>query len=117
MRIQINGRLRKYSVHILVAKAFIGECPPGWEHNHKDGNKRNARPDNLEFVTKSENIRHAYRVLGKTTQQGSKHGMHKLTETEVVQIRTLHAQGLFTLQQLASNYGVSVPSISMIVTR
>jgi hypothetical protein len=45
-------------VHHLVAAAFIG--PRGrLDVNHKDTDKRNNRVENLEYVTRRENIRHA----------------------------------------------------------
>jgi hypothetical protein len=46
-------------VHTLVAAAFIGPRPDGYEINHKDGHKLNNRADNLEYVTKSGNAKHA----------------------------------------------------------
>ena len=48
-------------VHALVAAAFLGERPAGLEINHKDGNRENPRPDNLEYVTRKENVRDAVR--------------------------------------------------------
>lgn len=47
-------------VHRLVAEAWIGSIPEGYEVNHKDANKWNNKVSNLEIVTKSENIRHAF---------------------------------------------------------
>lgn len=52
-------------VHQLVAAAFIGPKPKGKEVNHKDGNKKNNRADNLEYCTRSENILHSYWHLGR----------------------------------------------------
>lgn len=48
-------------VHVLVAEAFIGPAPAD-DHqiNHKDGDKQNNRDSNLEWVTQSENMQHAY---------------------------------------------------------
>jgi len=104
------------TVHALVASAFLGECPRGYVHNHKDGDKRNARPENLEFVTRNENERHKFDVLGCKVNQGSAHGMAKLTETDVIAIRTLRAQGV-KLEPLAARFGVSIRTISQIANR
>ncbi len=57
----IAGKRIRAKVHRLVAGAFIGPCPPGKEVNHKDGDKTNNRADNLEYLTKSENVLHSYR--------------------------------------------------------
>ncbi|CAK0792255.1 unnamed protein product [Prorocentrum cordatum] len=49
-------------VHRLVAHAFLGP-PPSTQHcdvNHKDRDRGNNHVDNLEFVTRSENILHSY---------------------------------------------------------
>jgi len=41
--------------HILVAIAWIGPRPKGFELDHKDGNIRNCAASNLEYVTPAEN--------------------------------------------------------------
>ena len=54
-------RKRKmYSVHRLVAMAFIDNPDNLPEVNHKDGNKRNNEIHNLEWCSKSANAKHAY---------------------------------------------------------
>lgn len=50
-----NGR-SSVLCHRIVYKAFCGSIPDGFEINHKDENKHNNRLDNLELVTKSQNI-------------------------------------------------------------
>ena len=57
-----DGESKSFYVHRLVALAFHGPCPPGKQVNHKDGNALNNSPDNLEYVTPSENLKHAYRT-------------------------------------------------------
>ena len=57
-----EGKQHSRLVHVLVAEAFIGPCPDGEEVNHKDGAKTNCAVENLEYLTHSENMRHAYRV-------------------------------------------------------
>lgn len=45
------------TIHRLVAINWIGES--NLDVNHKDGNKYNNKLDNLEFISKSENTKHA----------------------------------------------------------
>lgn len=57
-----KGVYRYFMVHRLVAFAWLG-IPPFYHKlviNHKDGNKLNNHVDNLEWVTKALNNRHAY---------------------------------------------------------
>lgn len=57
-----DGRTTTKLVHKLVAEAFLGPAPVGSTVNHKDGVKANCAPTNLEYVTLSENIQHAWRT-------------------------------------------------------
>lgn len=63
-----NGR--NINIHRIIA-TFFCDRPPGCDYvNHIDGNKQNNRADNLEWVTRSENSRHSYR-LGLQTSTGT----------------------------------------------
>lgn len=57
----IDNKVKIEFVHKLVALAFLGERPLGYDINHIDTDKLNNRADNLEYCTRSENIRHAYK--------------------------------------------------------
>lgn len=59
VRLTINGKSKGFSIHRLVAQAFLENPNDLPIVNHKDGNKLNNRVDNLEWVTQSENRRHA----------------------------------------------------------
>lgn len=52
-------------IHRLVASAFVPNPHNFQEINHIDGNKQNNSPQNLEWVTRSENVKHAIKKLGK----------------------------------------------------
>ena len=53
---------RNRMVHRLVAQAFLTPCEGKTHVNHKDGNKQNNNVDNLEWVTNSDNVKHAWRI-------------------------------------------------------
>jgi hypothetical protein len=54
----VDGHKQRY-VHDLVARAFLGEKPKRHTVNHIDGIKTNNNLQNLEYVTYSENNKHA----------------------------------------------------------
>lgn len=53
-----NGKSNDYLVSRLVAKAFCHGYRRGLTVNHKDGNPKNNRADNLEWLTNADNVRH-----------------------------------------------------------
>jgi hypothetical protein len=46
-----------------VAQTFIGKIPKGKEINHKSGDKHDNRVDNLEIVSRQQNITHYHTIL------------------------------------------------------
>lgn len=48
------------TVHRLIAEAWIAPALPGLEVNHKNGIKTDNRAENLEWVTRSANLTHAW---------------------------------------------------------
>ena len=66
-----NGKQKQMTVHRLVAKAFIPNPENKLEINHKDGCKSNNCVDNLEWTSRSENLKHAFK-LGLNTQMGKR---------------------------------------------
>lgn len=56
-----------YTIHGLVAKAFLGERPDGFEIDHVSGDKSDNSMRNLEYVTHQENMRRHYTKHPHTT--------------------------------------------------
>lgn len=52
----VRGRQFTKMVHTIVALAFIGERPEGYDICHSDGDKQNNRVDNLRYDTRSSNL-------------------------------------------------------------
>lgn len=71
--ISMNNRREAKLIHRLVAEAFIPNPENKPQVNHIDGDKRNNKVDNLEWVTNAENQRHKIDVLGKKTPAESYH--------------------------------------------
>jgi hypothetical protein len=54
----IIARKKQHNVHLLVAKTFLGPKPtPLHECDHINGDPSDNRAENLEWVTREENIR------------------------------------------------------------
>jgi hypothetical protein len=60
LRVKMNNR--SYEIHRIVTKFYLGDMPKGLCVNHKDGNKLNNNPSNLEYITISENVKHSIRM-------------------------------------------------------
>ena len=114
MRTQFAGKTR--IVHRVVAKAFIPNPDNLPEVNHIDGNKQNNCVENLEWITRSDNLKHAYKIgLKKST--GERNPRAKLTEEDVNYLRSLYKDGtwLIPAKSLAKQFGVAHQTISAAV--
>ena len=58
-----EGKGHLLYVHRLVAQAFIPNPNNLLEVNHKDGNKKNNFINNLEWITRKDNVLHRFRTL------------------------------------------------------
>jgi hypothetical protein len=103
VQIDIFGKNTTKLVHRLVIEAFIGESDS--EVNHKDCNRSNNNLENLEWVSRSENIKHAY-MNGRLFDEGNERRGRKLVSSDIDKIKELHKSG-YTHQKIASLYNVS----------
>lgn len=94
-------------VHQLVARAFLGPCPPGCEVRHLDGDPLNNRTDNLAYGSRTENILDVFRI-GRAWR--------KLTAEQALEIRRRRDSGERGVD-LAREFGVSQSIICAIKKR
>jgi len=116
--LSIDGKMSNFMAHVLVAEAFIGPKPSDkHEVNHINGVKTDNRPENLEWVTRSENLFHAYRIGIKKQEglRGEKNSMSKLTKKEVLEIRGM--AGAHSNKSIAKKFSLSFQHVGDIVNR
>ncbi len=112
----INGVRKKHMIHRLVAEKYIPNPDNKPEINHKNGIKTDNRVENLEWCTSYENKCHGY-LTGLYDNKGESHGRHKLSNTEVHEIRSKYIPKIYGLQKLANEYNVSVSVIHRIISQ
>lgn len=103
--------MKTWTVHQLVALAFIGPRPEGAEIAHGNGVKADNRLANLRYATHAENM--ADNVLNGVNPAGAHHPLAKLTEAEVRMIRASDE----CRPALAARLGVSLSAISDVRNR
>ena len=101
-----EGCSKTFYVHHLVARNYLRPPNPGEELNHIDGDKNNCRWDNLEWLTRAENMKHAYRLGLKKAYKGNA----TLISSEVEDIRGFLEEG-HSAQFIAEMYRVSEGTI------
>ena len=113
-----NGKYKTWYVHSFVATTYHGK-KNGLTVDHINGIKDDNRPENLEYVTASENVRRAFKQGKYKPMVGSKNGMAKLTEKDVKEIREHAANSgrYYGRKKLADKYNVSECTIKEVVTR
>lgn len=104
-----DGKPKGFRVHRLVYAAHVGPIPEGYVVNHINGDKADPTLSNLEAVTKSENILHAFRDLGRRRPG------EKLTTDIAVAMREARAAGT-ALKDLATKHNVTQACVSGVCT-
>lgn len=98
----------KYLVHRLVAEAFHGAPQAGMVYktvNHKNGDKLDNRPENLEWASHRENTAHA-RDTGLNNQHGERCNLAKHSDQFIQAVRNVHAEYKPSYKKLAQLFGL-----------
>lgn len=113
--VRVGGKAKSVYAHRIVAEAFYGPVPDGLEINHKDGDKLNNMPENLEYVLHGDNVRHAVASGLWPDKSGECNGRAKLSDGDVLSIMEANKAGVSSAR-LAAAYGVTRGMIWRITT-
>ncbi|MNZ61198.1 hypothetical protein D3C78_792870 [compost metagenome] len=92
VKVRVNNGNKTVKVHYLVATCFVDNPENLVEVNHKDGNKLNSWHENLEWSTRSQNIKHAYDTKLRCAK-GTNNARCKVTEEIVREVCELLDSG------------------------
>lgn len=112
-----EGNHKNIKVHRMVAFAFHGVQPSHVTVNHINHIKTDNRPENLEYMSALENSNEAQASGLQIVLRGERNGYSKLTEKQVLEIRSKYIPFVYTRQQLADEYGVKIGTIKNILLR
>lgn len=101
-----NGTLTVKKVHRIVAEAWIPNPMNKREVNHIDANRFNNSVENLEWVTREENVRHAI-------DNGLRARKSKVDKQEVCIFAKSNSH--LTQRQIANKFNVSQSLVSLIL--
>jgi hypothetical protein len=102
-------RKTSFTVHSLVMLTFAGPSG-GLQINHKNFDRTDNRLINLEYVTCSQNIRHAVDAGRVVLPIGAERATAKLTDDRIREIRLLLKAGLSS-RKIGAQMGVSHTTI------
>lgn len=106
-----NGQTMKAFVHRMVASTWLQDTyVPGLIVNHIDGNKLNNSVHNLEWVTSSENTRHAVRIGNIKTKYSDAQIMKVIDDVN-------NAKPGTTVDDIARNNGVDKEYVYTILSK
>lgn len=117
----VDGRGTNVYAHRLVWNYFNGPIPSGLEVNHKDRDKSNNHPDNLEVISHAQNIKHgveggASRPWSRTDSPYWRGSKLRLTAAQCDEMVRLRANGM-TYKAIGERVGVKEAHAGLICRR
>lgn len=114
LRKENERKVYSYFVHRLVAGNFLANPNKLPEVNHIDSNRLNNNVNNLEWISREDNVRHSF-LFGAKSNRGIKNPNAKLIGEDVIAIRALHRTNRFSNTEISKLFFVSPSTIDNIV--
>lgn len=116
VRLWKENNTKLYNLYRLLALVYISNPENKKEVNHIDGNRMNFDLKNLEWVTASENMKHAYvNGLSKCNfEKGFKHKRSKLNNEKLDEIFERRKSGK-KLNEIANEFGLNFQYVSRLL--
>jgi hypothetical protein len=113
VRLRKNGTHTRL-VHKLVASAFLVKSEGYTQINHINGIKTDNSVLNLEWVTQSQNQKHAYKLGLQPSRAGEGNGRTTLTDEKVTVMKELYNSGK-TIVDISKTMNVNISIIRNII--
>lgn len=107
-----NNKRKCFKIHRLVADAFVYNDDPKNKTtvNHIDGNRANNNVENLEWVSYSNNLEHAYTKLHRPINRPKYMKRRCLCIDKITNVKTLYE----SIEAMSRGTGVSTTQIRRI---
>lgn len=119
VNIRNKGKLKNYYIHRIVAQYFcendINNDITNLDVNHKDGNKENNFYKNLEWCTRSENIKHCFYTNKERNRFGINVPNHKLSYDDIEEIKRIKAKEKLSNKEISEMFNISESQITRVL--
>ena len=112
-----EGKSKPVKAHRYSYEFHKGKIGPGLHVCHTCDIRSCVNPDHLWLGTSDQNNKDKANKGRAARQPGESHGMSKLTQSDVDEIRKIYSEGGVSQASLSRKYGIGKPQICRIIKR